>query len=135
MNITGLTAGTTYAFTVRAGDANNNWSAQSIAKYCCAMSMFWGLRRYFRLALERPTWCPERHGEYPPLFREAARQLLLCAHRGIDRLAYDAERAEACGCAPGPGPLGSSGLGADLGWKTAMVVVEQMAKLPLSTWL
>lgn len=41
--------------------------------------------RWLWLAARRKRWHPERHASFPPAFRDAARTLLLAAHRGARR--------------------------------------------------
>ena len=76
-------------------------------------------RRWLWLAARSKPWSPERHAAFPPAFKQAARTLLLAAHRG----------ASAAGAVQQKGKRsGSSARGAG-GGRTATGIV-QLARLP-----
>lgn len=69
--------------------------------------------RYVWLALTRPPWSPTSHGAFPAALRDAARALLLAAHRNTEaavaagglKCPADEQQAAAAGLAALPSPL------------------------------
>ena len=78
--------------------------------------------RWLWLAAQRLPWSPEAHATFPPAFKEAARTLLLAAHRGATLAASDASGAAGAGdgaAAAGDRSAGSSDGAAGAGGSAA----------------
>ena len=86
-----------------------------------------------RLAVEQPDWEPATHARFPPRFRQAVRELLLCVHRASKVVV----EGGAGGQGTGPGSSAALVLQRALGGLPSdpLLRVLGAAAYPLSAWM